>query len=102
MKKISRIWHGTTRAAQADEYLKFLESTGIADYKKVSGNLSIKILRRTEGDICHFLTVTEWNSYDSIMAFAGPHFERARYYEDDKKYLLGFEENVTHYETFDY
>lgn len=101
MKKITRIWHGTTKAEHADEYLRYVEQTGLSDYKKVEGNLSAKILRRIEGNICHFLTVTEWDSFDSIKKFAGEHYEKARYYDSDKKYLLEFEENVMHYETFE-
>jgi hypothetical protein len=46
--------------------------------------------------------VTEWDSYDSIKKFAGNYFQKAKYYPADKKYLLEFEENVVHYETFEY
>ncbi len=102
MKKITRIWHGITSAEHADIYLKYIEDTGISEYAKIEGNLSTKILRRIDGDICHFLTVTEWDSYDSIRAFAGEDFEKAVYYPEDEKYLLEFELNVRHYETFEY
>jgi len=99
---ITRIWHGITKAEDADIYLKYIEKTGVEDYKNIEGNLSIKILRRLENEVCHFLTITEWDSFESIRQFAGEEFEKARYYEEDKKYLLEFEENVIHYETFDY
>ena len=48
------------------------------------------------------LTITEWDSYESIKKFAGADFEKARYYPEDEKYLLKFEDNVAHYETFEY
>ena len=99
---ITRIWHGVTKAEDADAYLEYIEKTGILDYKDVEGNLSAKILRKIDGQNCHFLTITEWDSYKSIKKFAGDDFEKARYYEEDKEYLLEFEENVTHYETFIY
>jgi len=102
MKKITRIWHGMTKAEHADEYLKYVEDTGMIDYGSVRGNISAKILRRIEGSICHFLTVTEWDSYDAIKKFAGEDFQKAKYYPADKDYLLEFEENVSHYETFEY
>ncbi len=98
---ITRIWHGITKAEYADTYLKYLEQTGLSDYRKTKGNISAKVLRRIEGDICHFLTVTEWDSYDSIIKFAGKNYHKARYYPEDKKYLLEFEEHVSHYETFE-
>lgn len=100
--KITRIWHGITNSEYADEYLKYVEETGLSDYRNVDGNLSAKILRRIDKDKCHFLTVTEWDSYESIKKLAGDDFEKARYYEEDKKYLLEFEEKVAHYETFEY
>ena len=101
MQKITRIWHGRTKAAHADEYLKYVKDTGIADYRSIRGNLSAKVLRRMDGNVCHFLTVTEWESYESIINFAGSDFKKARYYPEDENYLLEFEEEVLHYETFE-
>lgn len=97
---ITRIWHGKTLAEHADEYLKYVQETGLHDYQNTHGNLSAKVLRRIEDDICHFWTITEWDGIDSIKKFAGEDYEKARYYPMDEKYLLGFEESVIHCETF--
>lgn len=97
---ITRIWHGRTRLQDADVYLEYIRRTGIEEYTSIPGNISAKILRRPEGDICHFFTVTEWDGIDSIKKFAGEEFEKAKYYDEDEKYLLEFEEKVNHYETF--
>jgi len=97
---ITRIWHGRTKAEHADIYMEYVKSTGIEDYKKTPGNLSVKILRRIENEICHVWTVTEWTDLESIKKFAGVDYEKARYYPGDSKYLLEFEENVIHCETF--
>lgn len=97
---ITRIWHGRTKAAHADDYLKYLIDTGIVDYKSVPGNLSVEVWRRVEGDVCHFWTVTKWDNYESIKKFAGKDFQKATYYPEDVSYLLEFEENVIHCETF--
>src|SRR5688572_23707346 len=101
-KAITRIWHGRTRAEHADEYLQFLIDTGVTDYKGVRGNLGVKIWRQIEGDICHFWTVTKWDSIDSIEAFAGEQYENAKYYPEDESYLLEFEPTVRHCETFEF
>jgi len=45
----------------------------------VPGNVSAKILRRIENEVCHFYTITEWNDIESIKAFAGEDYEKARY-----------------------
>jgi heme-degrading monooxygenase HmoA len=99
---ITRVWHGRTRAEHSDEYLQFLVDTGVPDYKGVEGNLSVEIWRQLEGDVCHFWTVTKWDSYESIRRFAGDHLERAKYYPEDSKYLLEFELAVQHCETFQF
>lgn len=99
---ITRMWHGRTRIEHADEYLEFLKKSGIPDYKQVPGNLSVQVWRRREEKVCHFWTVTRWDSIDSIKQFAGENYEKARYYPEDKKYLLEFEPNVLHFETFEF
>ena len=99
---ITRIWHGRTKPEHADEYLQFLIDTGVTDYKAVEGNLSVEVWRRGDGDVCHFWTVTKWDSYDSIRKFAGDNIEKAKYYPEDSKYLLEFEPTVQHYETFEF
>lgn len=101
-KIITRIWHGVTKAGHADAYLEYVTQTGVEDYKKAQGNLGVEILRRIEGDNCHFWTVTKWDSYENIKKFAGEDYEKAKYYEQDQKYLLEFEPKVIHCETFEF
>lgn len=95
---IARIWHGVTPAGKADEYVEFLNRSGVPDYQATPGNLGVYVLRRTEGEQAHFLTLTFWESVEAIKKFAGEEYEKARYYPEDKDFLLEFEENVTHYE----
>ena len=45
----------------------------------------------------HFLTVTRWVSEDAIRAFAGSEVLKAKYYAEDKDFLLEFEDEVQHY-----
>lgn len=95
---IARIWHGVTPAAKADEYVQFLNRTGVRDYRATEGNLSVHVLRRIEGDESHFLIMTLWESEEAIKKFAGEAVEQARYYPEDREFLLEFEEKVTHYQ----
>jgi len=95
---IARIWHGITPKSKADEYVEYLNKTGIPDYQATEGNRGVHVLRRIEGEQAHFLTLTFWDSVDAIKKFAGEDFEKARYYPEDKDFLLEFEEKVTHYE----
>jgi heme-degrading monooxygenase HmoA len=94
---ICRIWHGRTLRSKADAYARFLEERAIPDYRSVPGNLSVEIMQRDEDGVSHFLTVTHWDSETSIRAFAGDEPLRAKYYPEDKEYLLEFEPQVQHY-----
>ena len=94
---ICRMWHGRTLRSNADAYASFLERRAVPDYQAVPGNLSVAVLRRDEGDTTHFLTVTHWDSEDSIQAFAGSDVLKARYYPEDRDFLLEYELLVEHY-----
>ena len=95
---IARIWHGATPAAKSDEYLDYLKRTGVPDYQATEGNRGVYVLRHVEGDKAHFLTVSFWESFHSIRAFAGEDLSKARYYPEDGDFLLEFEPTVQHYE----
>ncbi len=95
---IARIWHGVTPGSKADQYLDYLNETGIPDYRATEGNQGVYVLRRIEGSQAHFLLLTLWESLDAIKQFAGPDFEKARYYPEDDEYLLERELTVDHYE----
>jgi len=69
----------------------------IPDYRSVRGNIDVAILRRDDGDVTHFLTVTHWQSEEAIRAFAGDELLKAKYYPEDEDFLLEFEPLVQHY-----
>jgi heme-degrading monooxygenase HmoA len=98
---IARIWRGVTPAHKADEYLAYLEKTGLKEYRATPGNRGAWVLRRIRDDEAEFITLSHWDSLDAIHAFAGDDYERAVYYPDDKDFLLDFAPNVEHYEIFE-
>ncbi len=95
---IARLWHGRVPAAKAEAYRRYLEATGLEDYRSTPGNRGVTVLERVEGDEAHFLLVSYWESEEAIRAFAGDDVLRARYYPEDAEFLLEFEPRVTHYE----
>jgi len=95
---IVRMWHGRVPASKADAYREFLNQRAIPDYQSIRGNISVHILQRNEGDVTHFITMTFWESLEVIKSFAGEEVEVAKYYPEDKDFLLEFEPTVTHYE----
>ena len=95
---IARTWHGRVPAAKADAYYGDLPQTGLPGYRATPGNRGVWVFRRIEGDVCHYLLTTLWDSLDAIKRFAGDDYERARSYPEDDDYLLEREPFVTHYE----
>src|SRR5512138_1672551 len=94
---IARIWHGQVPRSKAAAYETYMRGTGIADYQSVAGNRGVYLLRRDDGGVTHFTTLTFWDSIDAVKAFAGEDYERARYYPEDDEFLLEREPFVTHH-----
>lgn len=98
---ICRIWHGRTPRSKAVAYTSFLVRRAIPDYRSVKGNIDVEILRWDDGDVTHFLTVTHWDSEEVIRAFAGADPLKAKYYPEDRDFLLEFEPTVQHYVVYE-
>lgn len=98
---IARIWHGVVPESKSDDYLQNQKEHGIADYFSTEGNRGVFVMRRNEEGNTHYLLLTLWDSIESIRKFAGDDIEKARYYPDDKDYLLELEPHVTHYEVLE-
>lgn len=95
---IARMWHGRVPTVKAKAYREFLNARAIPDYQSVAGNLGVYILEQTEGEITHFITLSFWESIAAIQVFAGQDAEIAKYYPEDKDFLIEFEPTVVHYE----
>jgi hypothetical protein len=97
---IARIWHGKTTASKSEAYKKFLSEVAVEDYKSTEGLIGMEFLHKLENDVAHFTLITFWPSVTVIKKFAGNDFEKAKYYPEDKDFLLEFEERVEHHEVF--
>ncbi len=97
---IARIWHGCTKKEYFDKYSEFLKEKAIPDYKNTKGFIKFIFLRNIKDNKAHFELITFWENLETIKNFAGEKYEKAKYYPEDSKFLLDFEENVIHYEVF--
>ena len=97
---IARIWHGRTKAEDYEKYSAFLKERAIPDYQGTDGFIKLVFLRTLQNGEAHFTLITFWESLEAVQKFAGEDYERAKYYPEDKDYLLEFEEKVMHYEVF--
>jgi heme-degrading monooxygenase HmoA len=95
---IARVWHGVTDAARADEYAAYLARTGARDCRATPGNRGVNVLRRVKQDRAEFTFISFWESFDAIRRFAGEDYEKARYYPEDRDFLIELEPCVEHHE----
>jgi len=95
---IARIWRGVVRRSDADEYARYIDETGIAEYAETPGNRGAWMLRRDDGDRTEFLTFTLWDDLDAVKAFAGEDYETAVYYPEDERFLVEHDDVCAHYD----
>jgi len=95
---IARQWIGETLELDADTYFKCLEETGVRELSATKGNQGVWLLRRVHNGRAEFVVLSLWDSFEAIKAFAGPEYDKARYYAEDKRFLLRLDPYVTHYE----
>jgi len=94
---IVRIWRGWTRPDDSEAYAAYVEETGIAAYRATPGNQGAHLVSRLDGDSIEFLTISFWNSQESIRRFAGDDIESAVFYPEDDRFLVDRETFVRHY-----
>jgi len=56
------------------------------------------VLRKVADGRAEFLFISLWESFDAIRKFAGLEIGKAVYYPEDKRFHLGLDPNVAHYE----
>jgi antibiotic biosynthesis monooxygenase (ABM) superfamily enzyme len=95
---IARVWHGWTPPQNADAYEQFLRTKMFPSIHHVPGYLGADLLRREDGDAVAFVTVTRFESLESVRAFAGEDYEQAVVEPEARALLSRFDERSEHYE----
>jgi len=95
---VVRMWRGVIRTADRDEYVDYVERTGVEEYRSTPGNRDAWTLTRELPDgLTEIMTVSRWDSLDSIRAFAGDDIDRAVYYPEDDRFLVERDLTVRHF-----
>jgi heme-degrading monooxygenase HmoA len=95
---IARVWHGWTPLRNADAYEEFLRTKMFPSIHRVPGYLGADLLRRDTGDEVAFVTITRFESLESVRAFAGEDFEQAIVEPEARRLLSRFDQRSEHYE----
>lgn len=95
---ILREWRAEIRRELCDEYVRYVEKTGVDAYRATPGNRGAWVaVRDLDAERSEIVTHSIWKDEASIRAFAGADPTRAVYYPQDDRYLLTRPERVTHY-----
>ena len=95
---IARLWRGWTAPENADAYEEFLRTKMFPSIHRVPGYLGADLLRRKDGDEVAFVTITRFESLESVRAFAGEDYEQAVVEPEARALLSRFDERSEHYE----
>jgi antibiotic biosynthesis monooxygenase (ABM) superfamily enzyme len=100
---IKRVWHGYTTPERADQYEQLLRSEVMKEIegKNIPGLRRFGMLRRALEDETEFVTIMEFDSLDSVKAFAGEDYEACYVPDAARAVLKRFDQRSQHYELRD-
>jgi drug/metabolite transporter (DMT)-like permease len=93
---IARIWHGTTSAEKAPDYIEWTKRRCIPDFAATPGNLGVTFLHRTDGDLTYHTVISYWQDYEAVKRYAGEDYGKPRFYPEEKAYLVASDQVVAH------
>ena len=85
---ITCTWRGWTRPEDTEAYAEYILETGIVEYQATPGNRGAYLISRPDGDRTEFLTISFWDTYEAIAAFAGEDIGKAVFYPEDDRFLI--------------
>ena len=94
---IARIWHGWATPENADAYEALLRADVLPGIERIDGYRGAYVLRTGDAEV-EFVTVTLWDTFDAIRAFAGDDYARAVVPPEARRLLERFDERSLHYE----
>jgi antibiotic biosynthesis monooxygenase (ABM) superfamily enzyme len=96
---ITRLWRGWTAVENADEYERFLLSELFPSMRDIRGFRGADVLRRLEHDEVAFVTLTRFDSLDSIRAFAGDDYKTPVLEPQALALLSRYDQHALHFDT---
>jgi len=98
---ICRMWHGWTRAADADAYDDYLQHELFPHVERelgLRGYSGYHLLRLAKGDEVEFLTMLWFESLEAVKGFAGEDYETPVISDKARGLLARYDLRCEHYE----
>jgi heme-degrading monooxygenase HmoA len=100
---ICRVWRGWTSPVNADAYERVVRGEVIPgiEARRITGFLSIDLVRREREDDVEFMTLMWFDSLDSVRAFQGEDYAASHVPAAAQAVLADFDRRAAHYEVLD-
>lgn len=85
---LSRTWHGMVPLAMKSSFEVYEQETGVKDTLATKGNCGAYLKIVEQGEYAHFFLCTKWDSWQSMVDYAGNEPEIAVTYPEDEKFGL--------------
>jgi hypothetical protein len=87
---IARVWRGVVARDRRDEYVAYVDATGVAEYRAAPGCTVSMILTRELGDGSRVEVVafSVWADAAALRTFTGPDVDAMVLYPEDEGFLL--------------
>ncbi|MBC8035659.1 MAG: hypothetical protein H7X89_00350 [Rhizobiales bacterium] len=89
---IARIWRGRTRPERADEYEVYNYEAGIKPL--VEKAMGVRTFREDREGETEFITISYWESVESMSSFTGGDPARIHHLERDAEFLIELPKKV--------
>ncbi len=83
---IARIWRGRTRPEVADAYERYNHEVGIKPLLEKA--IGVQTFREDRDDETEFMTISYWDSVESMTAFTGGDPTKVHHLERDNEFLI--------------
>jgi antibiotic biosynthesis monooxygenase (ABM) superfamily enzyme len=93
------MWRGWTAPEDGDAYERFLLEKLFPSMRAIPGFLGADVLRRADGALTAFVTLTRFESLSDVRAFAGEDYERPVLEPEALALLARYHERALHFET---
>ncbi|MBR1155406.1 antibiotic biosynthesis monooxygenase [Bradyrhizobium sp. JYMT SZCCT0428] len=90
--QIARVWRGRTNPDVADEYEAYNYEVGIKPL--IEKALAVQTFREDRQNETEFVTISYWESLESMSSFTGGDPSRIHHLERDKDFLIELPKSV--------
>ncbi len=92
-----REWKCTCPTETVDDFINYLNETGVKDTQSIDGCCGYKIMRRKQTPEIEITFITFWDTFEQMKVYAGKNLYKAVLYPEDHLYKITSDTEVKIY-----